>query len=140
MILSIPLGLTPFDVAGPGLLAAAGFSVAMICLVSLLIVAIESLVLWRLKWGTLPRSILASLVMNLVTTIIGVALIILFPPQSDLLTLLIDFVLSVLVEGGILMLFKRSSARENWIAALAANTASYLLFILLLYVFPGLQL
>jgi hypothetical protein len=52
--------------------------------------------------------------------------------------LLIDFSLSVVVEALILMLMKRGAARQNWLASLAANTASYLLIILPLFFVLGL--
>jgi len=51
------------------------------------------------------------------------------------LGLLLDFLLSVLIEGGVLMLFKRGAPRANWVAALAANAASYLIIILPLFIF-----
>jgi len=37
--------------------------------------------------------------------------------------------LSVAIEGGVLVLMKRDGGRQNWMAALAANTASYLLLL-----------
>jgi hypothetical protein len=50
------------------------------------------------------------------------------------LVLAIAFVLSVLIEGGALMLMKRGATRQNWIASLTANLASYLFIILPLFV------
>lgn len=40
------------------------------------------------------------------------------------------------IEGGVLMLMKRSAARQNWIVSLIANLASYLLIILPSYIWP----
>jgi hypothetical protein len=72
--------------------------------------------------------------MNLVTTLIGLCgLSFLFLTTAPVL--IVEFLLSVLVEGGILVLFKRGAARENWLAALLANLASYLLVILPVYIF-----
>ena len=129
--------LAHFDVAGPGLLTAAGVGLLVLCIVSGIVVLLESLVLWRLRWGTFKRSLLAAFVMNLVTSILGIGVVI-FTLPLGWWGLLIDFGLSVLVEGGILMLFKRRAARENWIAALAANALSYLLIMLPFYLLYGL--
>jgi len=137
MLSVVPFGLIPFDVAGPGLLAAAGASLLILCLVSLVIIIMESLVLWQLRWAGYKRSLMGAFVMNLATTILGAG-VVWFTLQLGYWGLLIDLVLSVLVEGGVLMLFKRGSSRENLIAALTANAASYLLVILPLYLFYGL--
>lgn len=128
---------TSFDIAGPGLLyAMAGGALLMLC-GSGLILLVESLILWLLKWGSFKRSLLASFVINLSTSILGIG-IVAFTIQWGVWGLLIDFGLSVLIEGAILMLLKRNAARENWVAALAANGASYLLVIFPLYAFVGL--
>ena len=126
-----------FDVAGPGLVvAAAGIGLLALCIVSLIVIILESLVLWRLHWGTFKRSLLAAFVMNLATSILGAGVVVVTLPLG-IWGFLIDIGLSVLVEGGILMLFRRGAARENWVAALAANTFSYLLVMLPLYLFYG---
>ena len=126
-----------FDVAGPGLLTAASVGLLVLCIVSVIVVLLESLVLWRLGWGSFKRSLLASFVMNLVTSILGIG-VVMFTLPLGLWGFLIDFGLSVLVEGGILMLFKRGAAKENWLAALAANAVSYMLIMLPFYYFYGL--
>ena len=127
--------ISRFDVAGPGLIVAAGL--LALCIVSLPIILLESLVLWRLHWGTFKRSLLVALIMNVATFILGIG-VVPFTLPLGIWGFLIDYAISVLVEGGILMLFKRGAARENWIAALAANTLSYLLVMLPLYLFYGL--
>lgn len=128
----------PLDVAGPEFLfALAGIGIFVFCAVTVGVIFIESLVLWKLKWGTFKRALLAAFVMNLATTILGIG-VVPFSSQLGYWGLLIDFALSILLEGLILMLFKRGATRENWIAALTANTASYLLVILPLFLFYGL--
>lgn len=118
-----------FDVAGPGLVFVEfGMGLLALCVLTVLIVAVETLVMFLLKWGKFLRCLLASFVMNLVTTLVGGGLIFLF--SNVYLALLVSFVLSALIEGGVLMLFRRGVMRENWIAALAANAASYLLILL----------
>ena len=118
-------------------MAAAGVSLLGLCFITLIVILLESLVLWRLGWGLFKRALLAAFVMNIATSVLGVA-VVPFTLQLRFWGLLIDFALSVLVEGGVLMFFKRGAARENWIAALAANSLSYLLVMLPLYLFFGL--
>ena len=113
------------DVGGPILVA--GFGVV----VYLALFLIESIVLRLLKWGTTWRSLLASLLMNLPSTLVGFGLIGLFGLSSlnrlGGWLVLSTWVLSVAIEGGILVSMNRDGGRQNWVAALAANTASYVL-------------
>ena len=115
------------DVGGPILFA--GFGVVAYLVLFLL----ESIVLRLLKWGTFGRSLLASLLMNLPSTLVGFWLIwvVEFSRLNRLQFLLIPatWALSVVIEGGVLVLMKRDGGRQNWMAALAANTASYLLLL-----------
>ena len=115
------------DVGGPILFA--GFGIVAYLALSLL----ESIVLRLLKWGTFWRSLLASLLMNLPSTLIGFWLIrvVEFSRLNRLQFLLIPaaWALSVAIEGGVLVLMKRDGGRQNWVASLAANTASYLLLL-----------
>lgn len=85
---------------------------------------VETLVLWLLRWGTLARSALGSLAMNLTSTLLGLLLNLSYPegiPPA--------FIISVLVEGFVLMLFNRQRKRRTWLSALAANFASYALLV-----------
>ena len=115
------------DVGGP--IVFAPFGIVAYLALSLL----ESIVLRLLKWGTFWRSLLASLLMNLPSTLVGFWLIWLaaFLRLNRLGIWLIPatWALSVAIEGGVLVLMKRDGGRQNWMAALAANTASYLLLI-----------
>ncbi|MGB3714512.1 MAG: hypothetical protein WA996_08800 [Candidatus Promineifilaceae bacterium] len=115
------------DVGGPILFA--GFGIVAYLALSLL----ESIVLRLLKWGTFWRSLLASLLMNLPSTLVGIWLVWLagFSRLNRLGIWLIPaaWALSVAIEGGVLVLMKRDGGRQNWMAALAANTASYLLLL-----------
>ncbi len=116
------------DVGGPILFA--GFGIVAYLALSLL----ESIVLRLLKWGTFWRSLLASLLMNLPSTLVGFWLMGWLDGVSRLNRLGIWLIpaawaLSVAIEGGVLVLMKRDGGRQNWMAALAANTASYLLLL-----------
>jgi hypothetical protein len=124
-----------FDVAGPGTIALlAGGSILALCIFTILIALVEAVALTLLRWGAFKRSGLVALVMNIVSSIVGGTLLVLMPTQS-LLWIILSFVLSVLIEGGILMLFKRGAARQNWTAALVANLASYIILIAPAYYF-----
>ena len=94
---------------------------------------LESIVLRLLKWGTYWRSLLASLLMNLPLTLVGFGLIWLAGSSSlnrwGIWLIPVTWALSVAIEGGVLVLMKRDGGRQNWMAALAANTASYLLML-----------
>ncbi len=115
------------DVGGP--IVFAPFGIVAYLALSLL----ESIVLRLLKWGTFWRSLLASLLMNLPSTLVGFWLIwrVEFSRLNRLGIWLIPaaWALSVAIEGGVLVLMKRDGGRQNWMAALAANTASYLLLL-----------
>lgn len=115
-----------FDVAGPGALILFGGVFFVGFLTGTLVV--ETLVLWLLKWGSFYRSLLAAFLMNLASTLLGFVLFGLSLLGVDSLSLVFfGFILSVAVEGGVLMLMKKGAARQNWIVALAANIASYIL-------------
>jgi hypothetical protein len=121
----------PYDVAGPGvLLAVAAFSVGALIVLTLIISVVEATVMFFLKWDKFGRSLWASLLMNVTSTIFGGVLVALGLLGGSYAWLAAAFVLSVLIEGGVLMLMKRGAARQNWIASLISNLVSYL-FILL---------
>lgn len=121
----------PFDVPGPWMLiVAAVFSLGALIVLTLFITIVESVVMLLLKWGMFRRILWASLLMNVTSTIFGGVLIALGLFSDSYIWLAVAFVLSVLIEGGVLMLMKRGAARQNWIASLVANLVSYLLIIL----------
>ena len=116
------------DVGGPILFA--GFGIVAYLVLFLL----ESIVLRLLKWGTFWRSLLASLLMNLPSTLVGFCLLWLFGAWrlrglEVWFVVLATWALSVAIEGVVLVLLKRDGGRENWTASLVANTASYLLLL-----------
>ena len=89
-----------------------------------------------LKWDKFGYSLQISLLMNVTSTIFGIGSVLVGTMEfnNGFLTwsaVAIAFLLSVLIEGGILMLMKLDAARLNWIVSLTANVASYLLIILL---------
>ena len=121
----------PFDVAGPGvLIAIAAFSIVALIVLTLLITVAEAIVMLLLKWDKFGRSLWASLLMNVTSTIFGGVLIALGVLGGSYAWLVAAFVLSVLIEGGVLMLMKRGAVRQNLLTSLIANLASYLVIIL----------
>ena len=101
----------------------------------LIVVGLETAVLKLMGWGSTGRSLRDSFLMNLVSTIIGAILFIFLAGLDSIyLPLLIAFILSVLIEGLILLpLNQTEDKRQGWIISLVANIVSYaLIFILAL--------
>jgi hypothetical protein len=123
----------PLAITGPGsvyLLVIFGF--LALVMVTLLITLVEGVALTLLKWNHFRASIIVSLIMNVASGIINGALLILLQ-HSPLQWLPISFVLSLLIEGIVLMYFKRDAARQNWLFVLIVNLASYVMLILPAY-------
>lgn len=125
---------TPFspDVAAPGLLLFAALPALLLALA--LIVFLEAFVLWLVRWARFGRSLLASLAANLLSAVVGAVLTLLFLLRIDSWIMIgVAFLLSILIEAPVLMLFRRGAARACWIAALEMNLLSYGLVIAPLY-------
>lgn len=121
-----------FDVAGPSTIATRQLTSGEGLLLLAAIVLLEAFVLRSMRWGNFRRALVASVLMNAVTTLLGFFLLGLLDVIGPLFSLLLGWVLSVGLEGGILLAFNRGRARANWLGALAANTASYILLAILL--------
>ncbi|OGO08513.1 MAG: hypothetical protein A2Z66_12300 [Chloroflexi bacterium RBG_13_66_10] len=99
------------------------------------IVVLEGLVLRNLKWGSLGRSLLDSLLMNAGSTAVGIVLVwiagdVMLVPGSmgaAIFRLPLTWALSVVIEAGMLVYFRKKPAREVLRPVLLANVASYLL-------------
>lgn len=100
----------------------------------LIISMIETGVMVLLKWGDFWKSSRVSLEMNVASTILGMGGVLVSTWGLDKfslwLAIAIAFFLSVLIEGGILMLTKRDAPYLNWAVSLIANIASYAFVIL----------
>jgi hypothetical protein len=130
--------IIPFDVAGPGIVVLAGLGLGFGLVWYLGVVLVEAIVLTIMHWARFWRSLLASLLMNTVTTLVGLlvvggALL----GQRALLWLLFAFVLSVIMEWGVLALLDRPHARRAVLVSLVANLVSYVPAFLLLWSFLG---
>ena len=121
----------PFDVAGPGVLVAAAiFGLGALIVITLVVSLIESVVLLLFKWDRYGRALWASILMNVTSSILGGVLVVVGLYQTSFSWFVVAFILSVVIEGGVLLLMKRDAARQNWTVAIAANFVSYLFIIL----------
>jgi hypothetical protein len=134
--------------AGPAIFL---FGVVAGVILVFVIALVEAAVLRLLSWASFWRSLLDSFVMNLVSALAGLVLNVFaadyyqscgYSPDrggrfcewlvSPWALLALAWLLSVLVEGGVLLLLRRRAARQTWLAALVANIASYALIGLLM--------
>jgi hypothetical protein len=104
-------------------------------LLVLLIALVEAVVLWLLKWGGFWQALRDAFLMNVVSALAGLVLNFFagdWDAISPLVPLLVAWLLSVLVEGAVLLLLRRHPPRLTWLAAVAANVASYAIIGLLM--------
>ena len=120
------------DIAGPATIAARQLTSVEGIVLLVVIVLLEAFVLRAMRWGNFRRALIASVLMNGVTTLLGFLMLNLLDLTGVLFGLLLGWVLSVGLEGGILISLNRGHARANWLGALVANTASYILLAILL--------
>jgi ABC-type nickel/cobalt efflux system permease component RcnA len=113
------------DVAGPGLLAVLGVGIGLAIVLLVVVVLVEAAVLRLVRWATFPRSVLASLLMNIASLVVGLFFISL-SFIHPVIWLLLAFALSVAIEGGVLVLMDRPHAGRGLGAALIANVVTYL--------------
>lgn len=128
MYILAPLSIRP-DAAGPALLVGIGLIAALALAIIFLV---EALILWRLGWATFWRSLAGALVANIASAAVGLIFVLFWRPPALTLFLVLSFVVSVVVEAGILILFKRNAVAENWRASLILNVVSYVLVGLLM--------
>lgn len=120
-----------FDIAGPATVAARELTSLEGGLLIAVIILLEAFVLRAMRWGNFRRALIASVAMNVVTTLLGYFLLGLLDVVGPLVGLLLGWALSVGLEGGLLLVLNRGHARANWLGALAANIASYILLAVL---------
>jgi hypothetical protein len=114
-----------FDIATPGVVIGmlAGGIIVLI-LVILLISLVETVIITLLGWAEFKKSLGISILMNSISGILGGILLVLVP-RPALEDLIIAMVLSILVEGIIMLWTKTNSLRLTLIAVALANLASY---------------
>jgi|AGTN01.2.fsa_nt_gi hypothetical protein len=85
------------------------------------ILLVEGFVLWRMKWGSFPRSLFDSLLMNF-TSFLGLVLGLgPYIAGSGPWGLTLFGTYSIMVEGTLLMLLERHPPKLVWSAVLIAN-------------------
>ncbi len=124
-----------FDVISPPIiLVSLGLGFVALLLLTLLITLVEGVVLALLKWNVFPRALVASLIINVTSSLVG-GLLLIFLQDSPFIWMLLAFVLFVSIDGAILLRIQPAFGRRTWLFALLANLASYLLLILPAYLF-----
>jgi hypothetical protein len=124
-LLTLSAGLLALDVAIEPVSRVTGINALFFFLP---ILAVETLILWLLRWGTLGRAALAAFVMNTITTLLGAVLTLNYPDGF-----LLALILSVVIEAFVLMLLSRHSKVRSWLSAIAANVVSYTLLFIFIF-------
>jgi len=123
------------DVIAPGMmLVSLSMGLVALCLLTLLISLVEAVVLTLLKWNIFPRSLLAAVIINVVSSLVGGLLLIILQ-DIPLTWVVITLLMSIVIEGIILLKIQPGVGWRAWLIALAANLASYLLLILPAYLY-----
>jgi hypothetical protein len=122
----VPTYSPGLDVAGPGLFALLGAGIAGTLIGGLLIVLVEALVLRFMGWGPFWRAFLSSCVMNLASFIVGVFYLGLLGRINGFVWVIGAYLLSVLVEAGVLALQRRAPFRRAVVPVVVSNLVTYL--------------
>jgi hypothetical protein len=125
----------PFDVAGPGFFYLLGGAAVVGVLLAVGVVVVEAIVLTLMKWSRFWRALLASFVMNLVSTIAGLFVVGWVVTVGEPAWLLLTFVASVIIEGAVIALMDRGRARQGLIACGVANVVTYVPLAIILLLF-----
>ena len=103
--------------------------ILLICLVTLLVCLIEAVILTWVKWASFGQSLVSSLAANLVSTFITVFLMV-WLNRPSYSYLVIGWLISFLIDAGILHMFKRQPALRSLLSSMVANLVSYAVLIL----------
>ena len=126
-------GMALLNMISPGMvLLSLGLGLVALCLFNLLIALVEGVVLTLLKWKPFVSSLLAALLVNTISSIVGIVLLI-FLQDIPIAWIVIAFFLSIIIEGVILVLIQPVTRWKALLYALLANLASYLILIVPAY-------
>jgi hypothetical protein len=112
-------------VAGPGFIYLVGGALVAGVLLFVGVVFVEAVVLTLFKWSRFWRALLASFVMNLITTAVGLVVAGLVVTTGAPAWLLLTFVMSVVLEGVVVAVMDRAKVRQGLVACLVANIVTY---------------
>jgi hypothetical protein len=129
-----------------GLLKGEILTSSQIPLILSFVILSEAGVLYFLNYCPFFRSLLVSAVMNVTSTLFGVVLALLFPYNSNFINsrgevysadgiitlfyLVLAYLLSIIIEGRVMILLKPDIGKPLWLVCWSANTVSYLLVVL----------
>lgn len=114
-----------FDVAAPGIVIGMLVGgIAVLILVIFLIALIEAVILTLLGWEYFRKSLIVSIIMNIASGIIGGILLVLVP-HPTIFGLIIAMILSIIIEGGIMMRFRSDVVGKTLLVVFLANLCSY---------------
>jgi hypothetical protein len=113
------------DVVGPGFFAVLGAGLAAIIVASVLIVLVEGLILRFMGWGPFGRALLSSLLMNVASFVVGLVYAPLLTQINGIVWVIGAFILSVLVEGGVLALTRKAPFQKAIWPVLVSNAVTY---------------
>ena len=116
----------------PGVILFYVLAVVTAVLLFLLIVFVEATAMQWVGWDHRNGCLKASLIMNLASVLPAMFSIYLVVQWREA-GLAVAWLICVLIEGATLAYLKRGEQRANWLAALAANLASYLILLLPAY-------
>jgi len=129
----------PLDVVGPGLLIGLGLGLGLGVVWYLAVIVSEALVLTVMRWAGFWRALLASFLMNTLTTLVGFllvgALVLTYDQRFWLLAWFIAWLLSVVLEWGVLALMERTKLARAFAASVVSNLISYIGLLLLYLVY-----
>lgn len=114
-----------FDVAGPGLFVALGAGLAGALVGAVLIVLVEALVLRFMGWGPFGRAVVTSFLMNLASFVVGFAYLPLLGRINGLIWVVGAFILSVVVEAGVLAVQRKVPYGRAVAPVLVSNAVTY---------------
>jgi hypothetical protein len=107
------------------LLVALGAGLAGAVLAFFLIVLVEGLILRFMGWGPFGRALLSALLMNVASSIVGLFYAPLLTRINGLIWVLGAFILSVVVEGAVLAVTRKSPFQRAAWAAIVTNVVTY---------------
>jgi hypothetical protein len=108
-----------------------------------IIILLEAWLLWKLNWAGIRKSLLTSILINIFSAFIGFFLQaffwIRFFPSGDYFSgsshihLFIAWLLTIFMEGGVLVLLNLRNWRRGFGSSVLINTASYIFFDVILF-------
>jgi sterol desaturase/sphingolipid hydroxylase (fatty acid hydroxylase superfamily) len=107
-------------------------AIAFLLPVWVIVVLLEALTMVQLQWDQPLLALRDSALVNIASTLaIWLLSGILFGFGSILIVLIVALVLSILIEGGVLLLLRRRPGPPTWLAALIMNIVSYIFLLVL---------